>query len=51
MSLIKQTSMVALVGIFALSVFVTTPAKADTNPFASHELMTVVSMDDKAQSK
>jgi len=51
MSLIKQTTIAALVGVFTLSVFFTAPAKADTNPFASQELMTVVSMDDKDKSK
>ncbi|MCJ8320279.1 MAG: hypothetical protein MJK12_11645 [Colwellia sp.] len=51
MSFIKQSSIAALVGIFTLSVFFTAPAKADTNPFASQELMTVVSMDDKGNGK
>ena len=45
MSLIKQTSIALLSSVLALSVFIAAPAKADTNPFASQELMTIVTPD------
>jgi|TARA_B110000208_G_scaffold191312_1_gene257761 uncharacterized low-complexity protein len=45
MSLIKQTSIALLSSVLALSVFIAAPAKANTNPFASQELMTIVTPD------
>ena len=51
MSIIKQVSITALAGLLALSAFTSVSVKAETNPFANQELMTVVSMDDKAKSK
>ncbi len=47
MNLIKKSSIVTLLSIFAFSAFVTLPAKAAVNPFADHNIMTVVAHDDK----
>jgi uncharacterized low-complexity protein len=47
MNIIKRSSIVTLLSIFAFSAFVTLPAKAAVNPFADHNLMTVVGHDEK----
>ena len=45
MKLIKKSSMAALLGLFALTVAATMPAKAETNPFAVANVMTIVAAD------
>ena len=51
MKLIKKSSIAALLGIFALTVAATMPAKAETNPFAVQDVMTIVSADDHEKGK
>ena len=51
MSIIKQTSIVIISSLFALSALIAETAKAETNPFASQALMTVVSMHDNTDAK
>ena len=51
MKLIKKSSIAALLGLFALTVAVTMPAKAETNPFAVQDVMTIVSADDHKKGK
>jgi len=47
MNIIKKSSIVTLLSIFAFSAFVTLPAKAAVNPFADHNIMTIVDHDEK----
>jgi len=47
MNLIKKSSIVTLLSIFAFSAFVTLPAKAAVNPFADNNIMTIVEQDEK----
>tara|TARA_R110001592_G_scaffold4616_2_gene25894 strand:+ start:204 stop:524 length:321 start_codon:yes stop_codon:yes gene_type:complete len=47
MKLIKKSSIAALLSIFALTVAATMPVKAETNPFAVQDVMTIVSADDE----
>ena len=51
MKLIKKSSIAALLGLFTLAVAVTMPAKAEVNPFATQEVMTIVSADDHEKGK
>ncbi|MFT5812892.1 MAG: putative low-complexity protein [Psychroserpens sp.] len=51
MKLIKKSSMAALLGLFALTVAATMPVKAETNPFAVQNLMTIVSADGHEDGK
>ncbi len=51
MKLIKKSSIAALLGLFALTVAATMPAKAETNPFAVQNTMTIVSADDHEKGK
>ena len=41
MNIVKQSTIAALVGVFALGLLTSNVAKADTNPFASNELVTI----------
>jgi len=45
MKLFKKSSMTALLGLFALTLAVTTPAKAETNPFETKSMTTIVAAD------
>jgi uncharacterized low-complexity protein len=45
MKLLKKSSMTALLGLFALTLAVTTPAKAETNPFEAQSITTIVAVD------
>ena len=47
MNIIKKSSIVTLLSIFAFSAFVTLPAKAAVNPFADHNIVTIVDHDEK----
>ena len=51
MKLIKKSSIAALLGLFALTVAATMPVKAETNPFAVQNVMTIVSADDHEKGK
>ena len=51
MSMIKKSSISALVALFALMFVFTAPAKAETNPFASQDLMTIVGDSDAKKGK
>ncbi|MGB1264054.1 MAG: hypothetical protein ACPG52_14185, partial [Cognaticolwellia sp.] len=51
MKLIKKSSMAALLGLFALTAALTMPAKAETNPFAVQDVMTIVSADEQKKGK
>ncbi|MBA6389188.1 hypothetical protein H4J38_00165 [Colwellia sp. BRX10-3] len=51
MKLIKKSSMAALLGLFALTVAATMPVKAETNPFAVQNVMTIVSADGHENGK
>ena len=51
MKLIKKSSIAALLGLFALTVAATMPVKAETNPFAAQNVMTVVAADDHEKGK
>ncbi len=43
MNIIKKTSLVALAGVLVFGVFTSNVVKAETNPFASNQLVTIVS--------
>ena len=45
MKLLKKSSMTALLGLFALTLAVSTPAKAETNPFEAQSITTIVAAD------
>ena len=51
MSIIKKSSVAALLSIFALSAMVTVPAQAESNPFATQNLMTISASDGHKQDK
>jgi len=51
MKLIKKSSIAALLGLFALTVAATMPAKAETNPFAVQNVMTIVAGDGHENGK
>ncbi len=51
MKLIKKSSIAALLGLFALTVAATMPVKAETNPFAVPNVMTIVSADGHENGK
>ena len=51
MSIIKQTSIVIISSLFALSALIAAPSEANTNPFSSQGLMTVISMHDNTDAK
>ena len=51
MKLIQKSSIAALLSLFALSAAVTMPAKAETNPFAVQEVMTIVAADNHEKGK
>jgi uncharacterized low-complexity protein len=42
MKLLKKSSMTALLGLFALSLAVSAPVKAETNPFETKSIVTIV---------
>jgi len=42
MNIVKQSSMAAIIGLIALGFFTSNIAKAESNPFASNELVTIV---------
>ena len=42
MKLLKKSSMTALLGLFALSLAVSAPLKAETNPFETQSIVTIV---------
>lgn len=49
MNLLKKTSLLAITSILALSVSVINIAKAESNPFASQELVTYTAEESKAK--
>jgi uncharacterized low-complexity protein len=49
MKLLKKSSMTALLGLFALSLAVSAPVKAETNPFETQSIVTIVA--EEATSK
>ena len=51
MKLIKKSSIAALLGLFALTAAATMPAKAETNPFAVQNVMTITSADEHEKGK
>jgi uncharacterized low-complexity protein len=51
MNIIKKSSVVALLSIFALSAMITLPAKAESNPFAAQNLMTISAPDGHKKDK
>ena len=51
MSILKKSSIAALLSIFALSAMGTLPAKAESNPFAAQNLMTISAPDGHKQDK
>ena len=51
MKLIKKSSIVALLGLFVLTVAATMPVQAETNPFAVQNVMTIVSADGHENGK
>jgi uncharacterized low-complexity protein len=48
MKLLKKSSMTALLGLFALSLAVSAPVKAETNPFETKSIVTIVAEEAKA---
>ena len=51
MKLIKKSSIAALLSVFALSLAVSTSAKAEVNPFAAQNVMTITSPDGHEKGK
>lgn len=51
MSIIKQISIVIISSLLTLSTLIAAPAKAETNPFASQEFMTIASIHDNTDAK
>ena len=47
MNLLKKSGLAAVMGLLAFSVFTSNVAKAETNPFAAQDIMTVVAADGK----
>ena len=47
MNIIKKSTAAAFISLFALTTFLTLPAKAEVNPFADQTIMTVASDDKK----
>ncbi len=45
MKILKKSSMTALLGLFALALAVSTPAKAETNPFETQSIVTITAVD------
>jgi len=51
MNIIKKSSVAALLSIFALSAFVSVAAKAESNPFAAQDIVTIVAQEDDKKGK
>ncbi len=51
MNIIKKSSIAALLSVFAFSAMVTMPAKAETNPFAAQDMVTIVKHDGDKKGK
>ncbi len=49
MKLLKKSSMTALLGLFALSLAVSAPVKAETNPFETKNIVTIVAEEAKGK--
>jgi uncharacterized low-complexity protein len=45
MKILKKSSMTALLGLFALALAVSAPAKAETNPFETQSIVTITAVD------
>ena len=51
MNLVKKSSISALVGLCAVVFAISMPAKAENNPFASQELMTIAHVEETKKGK
>ena len=49
MNILKKSGLAAVMGLLAFSVFASNVAKAETNPFATQEIVTLVSQDGEAK--